>query len=116
MTQFVHVITSKDQLNQLVLSNNVIAKFTARWCGPCKTIAPAFKKIAETETNCVFVEIDVDDNPTLSEYFNITAMPTFVHIVRSRSNGGLYYLDIKRLQKGTNEDALRSFVRKVVFE
>lgn len=71
----------KTQENQYVLY-----KFTAIWCGPCKS--PQLKVACQ---NCVdtvkkqyptfeFKEIDVDDteNSELMSTYKINAMPTFV--------------------------------------
>lgn len=54
-------------------------KFTATWCGPCKMMAPVFKKCAETYVDsALFLEVDVDDAPELATRFEVNAMPTFV--------------------------------------
>ncbi|KAM8881990.1 thioredoxin b [Synchiropus picturatus] len=58
----------------------VVVDFTATWCGPCKMIAPVFKELSHLHTNVVFLKVDVDDVPDVTEEYNISAMPTFVFI------------------------------------
>ena len=49
-------------------SPQVLAYFTASWCGPCKAIAPVFTTLAKDHgADVKFVKIDIDDNGTTSE-------------------------------------------------
>ncbi|KAJ8382225.1 hypothetical protein SKAU_G00030030 [Synaphobranchus kaupii] len=57
----------------------VVVDFTATWCGPCRSIGPEFKKLAEDpeNKNVVFLKVDVDDAPDVSAHCDIKCMPTF---------------------------------------
>ncbi|KAF3942053.1 Thioredoxin [Dactylella cylindrospora] len=75
-------ISSEAQLNQLISSHSVVViDFFATWCGPCKAIAPMYERLATslTEANkMVFTKVDVDQQRTIAQKHEITAMPTFV--------------------------------------
>jgi thioredoxin len=74
-------IANFDELSDLIQSGkSIILDFYASWCGPCKKIAPFFEKISHDFTNIVFVKINVDEAEKIAEYFNISAMPTFIGI------------------------------------
>eukprot|EP00953_Heterococcus_sp_UTEX-ZZ885_P024889 13568-Heterococcus_DN1.PRE.3 len=65
----------KDAGNMLVCVD-----FFATWCGPCKTIAPKFKAMAEEFPKAVLLKVDVDQNKDASERYSVSSMPTFVFI------------------------------------
>jgi len=68
-----------DTFEQLVLKNEkpVVVDFWATWCGPCKMVAPEMEKIAAKYEGTVdVVKVDVDQNPRISQIFNIMSIPT----------------------------------------
>lgn len=78
----VKIITSEKEFENLVQTAKdedqiIIVDFTATWCGPCSRIAPVFQKLSETYTSVIFVQVDVDDTPEISQKFKVQAMPTF---------------------------------------
>lgn len=68
-----------------------IVKFTATWCGPCKSIAPLFESLSHNDSNSRlgFVEIDVDDSDyeSLVSSLGVKSMPTFIAISFSEERG-----------------------------
>ena len=73
-------VATKAEFDAILADNSdklVVVDFTATWCGPCQMIAPAYKKMSEEYTDCVFIKVDVDENEETAGACGIQAMPTF---------------------------------------
>ena len=73
----VKVITTLLEVPQ---DKKVVIDFFADWCGPCKRIAPEYVKLSEKYTDIVFLKVDSDESSSLSESFDVRALPTFIFI------------------------------------
>ena len=59
--------------------NPVLIDFFAEWCGPCKTLSPILKEIAnEMSEEVRVIKIDIDKNPTLANKLNVRSVPTLM--------------------------------------
>jgi thioredoxin 1 len=55
----------------------VLVDYWAEWCGPCKMIAPVLEAIAaEHGDKLEIVKLNVDDNPQVTQKYNILNIPT----------------------------------------
>lgn len=62
--------------------------FTAKWCGPCRALAPTLEKIAIEQTGKVRVgKLDIDASPELARRFGIRGAPTVVAFRGGREIG-----------------------------
>jgi thioredoxin 1 len=57
----------------------LLVDFHAVWCGPCKTMAPELKKLAEKEGDKIrVIKVDVDKNPQAASTYQISSVPTLI--------------------------------------
>ncbi|RRT49102.1 hypothetical protein B296_00044580 [Ensete ventricosum] len=57
--------------------SQVVANFSATWCGPCRTVAPVYRELSEKYRSLIFLTIDVDDLMDFCLSWDISATPTF---------------------------------------
>ncbi|XP_015368215.1 PREDICTED: thioredoxin-2-like [Diuraphis noxia] len=58
----------------------VIIDFFAKWCGPCKLMAPFIEELANEYPDVVMLKVDVDECEDAAIEYNIQSMPTFVFL------------------------------------
>ncbi len=94
-----------DNLDNILKDSNtpVIVDFYADWCGPCKVLAPILEAKLK-EKNFTLVKVNVDENPDLSEQYDVQGIP-FV----------LMFKDGKKVQEfaGMNEKALNNMIAAI---
>lgn len=61
-----------------------ILKFTAPWCGACKTLTRYIKNEIKLNNGINITEIDIDQEPDLGMKHGIRALPTMVKLVDGR--------------------------------
>ncbi|HVU01736.1 MAG TPA: thioredoxin domain-containing protein [Polyangiaceae bacterium] len=67
----------------------VLVEFSAEWCGPCKTIAPEVRALADDlKEKAKVVTIDIDRSPLIARELGVQSVPTFVVFHQGRPVGG----------------------------
>jgi thioredoxin 1 len=68
---------TKDNFNSEVLNSNqtVLIDFWANWCGPCRMLSPVVDEIAEETTGVKVCKVNVDEEPELSQAFQVMSIP-----------------------------------------
>ena len=62
----------------------VVVDLWAPWCGPCKTLGPIIERVIDaTEGKVVLAKVNVDDNPRISQTFQVQSIPA-VFAIRDR--------------------------------
>lgn len=56
----------------------ILMYFTANWCGPCKKMAPIIYDKFTKIKNLDIYKIDIDDNDSICNKYNIKSVPTFI--------------------------------------
>ena len=54
----------------------VVVDLWAPWCGPCRTLGPIIEKVTDaTAGKVVLVKVDTDQNPAISQAFQVQSIP-----------------------------------------
>lgn len=83
----------------------VLIDFFATWCGPCKTLEPIIKQVAQKMENQIKVyKIDIDKNPQVAAQWQIRGVPTLILFkdgkIAWRQSGVMGEADLIRVLKG----------------
>jgi len=72
-----HLTTLAEFTEAISVDTLVVIDFYAKWCGPCKAIAPYLETLANDTPAVAFYKVDVDEAEDISEHEKVSAMPTF---------------------------------------
>lgn len=76
-------ISSSQQFSDLIAepSKLSVIDLYADWCGPCRMIAPTFKKLSgDFAGQANFIKVNVDKFPAISRTYNARSIPLIVFL------------------------------------
>lgn len=94
---------TKDNFEEEVINSDkpVLIDFYASWCEPCKRMEPIIENLAEELSDAKICKIDVDEQPEISDEYEIEIIPTLVVFkdgnVKSRFKGTRKREDILKM-------------------
>jgi thioredoxin 2 len=62
----------------------MLVDFWAKWCMPCRMLAPVLEKFAGAHNEIAVVKVDTDAEPGLASQFQIFSVPTLIMFVQGR--------------------------------
>lgn len=100
-------MTSSADLKSKIKSGNSVVKFSTKWCGPCKQLAPVFKEIAEAQefAHITFIAVDVDAAKEIANEQGISSIP----VIKYFKNGK----EVKRTSGSKSKKELTNNIREV---
>jgi thioredoxin 1 len=91
----------------LMSGKPVIAKLGAEWCPPCRAMAPILVELKrELAGKVIVLDIDVDQNPDISERYNVRSIPLTLFF---NSKGQLMTKQVGFMTKQQVIDKLNSY-------
>ena len=79
----------------------VMADFFATWCPPCRAAAPIYGQLSIDNPEVIFLKVNVDEVPAVSQLNKISAMPTFKAYINEAEVNSV---------RGWSESAVRQMV------
>ena len=79
--------------------------FGAKWCGPCKALAPVIEKVSKRYPSIQVSKIDVEENSELATKYHVQNLPKLVVEKNGKVvNEHTGYLSEERLIEALNLD------------
>ena len=68
-------VNDAEFLQSISSESGVIVKYYADWCGSCKLFAPKFKRMALSNENITFLEVNAEENPEARKLGGVNNLP-----------------------------------------
>ena len=73
-------VTEQTFEKEVLKSNTpVVVDFGAKWCGPCRKLAPVLEEIEkERDNKAKIVKIDADENREILKQYSVSGLPSLL--------------------------------------
>lgn len=71
-------LTEQNYDDTIKNNQDVIVKYSAPWCPPCRMYTPVFDRESGEHDGILFATVNIDENEKLSEQLNIQSIPTTI--------------------------------------
>lgn len=96
---------TQDNLESTIRDHDIVLiDFWADWCGPCKSFAPVYEKVAENHPDIAFGKVDIQDQEEIAQTFGIRSIPTLA-VFREQT---LIMLEAGAMAESTLEQAIET--------
>lgn len=119
MSHIAHVV-DYDEYISLITTKNCAVKFTAPWCGPCRTIVPTFVELAKVHsTSITCIEVNIDEADEISNHEDIKSIPYMVFYQNGKKDNNLTIrgankeLLVKNFTEFTNKIRVENVIEKL---
>ena len=81
-----------------------ILRFTASWCGPCKSLAANLEWLQSEYPLPNIEKVDIDENPELATQYGVRGVPTMVMLDDNNA-------EVRRMVGTTDRNKLLEWIR-----
>ena len=79
MREVLHmIILTNENFDKEAKAGVLLVDFWASWCGPCRMLSPIVDQLSEEMKGLKFGKVNVDEQPELSEKFEVASIPTLL--------------------------------------
>lgn len=96
-------ITSQNFKDVVEKDGIVLIDWWAPWCGPCRSFAPTYEKVAGKHPDLTFAKVNTEEQQELAAAFDIRSIPTLM-ILRDKV---LLFSQAGALPEAALEDLIR---------
>jgi thioredoxin len=110
-------VTQLEQINTALQKGPVLLKIGAEWCEYCQQLKPVLNELAtEYGGKATIMSIDVDQSPTLTDYFGVSSLPDSCVIVGTENGAYVYMQQNGKVTTDRSQARIVGFNDKQVYE